>query len=262
MTENQPQQVDNPIVKFHSKKGIGLATFLGGPVAAGILIRKNYLNLDKTDQANHALFIGILSTVVVLAVAVSIPEGSYDKLLGYAIPAAYTAVVYFLVDKYQGETLQQHEDANGEFYSRWRAAGIGLVGGICMLIAVFGYAFAITESFDDEAYDARIEIFNENEIKAMKLYEYLEQGKLKVIPPFIIEFGMPAWNENLRILNQLDNMPEIYPELKAQNEMLRKYCNLRIEVYQLIGKAINEDTNEYDYQIEQLHYEIDKLLNE
>lgn len=262
MTESQPQQTNAPTIKFHSKNGIGLATFIGGPLAAGFLIRKNYLNLGKTDQANHALFIGILSTVVLLALAISIPEGSYDKLLSYAIPTAYTAIVYFLVDKYQGTVLQQHEEANGEFYSRWRAAGVGLIGGVFMLIAIFGYAFAITESFDDEAYDAKIEVFNENEQKALKLYEYLEQGKLKVIPPFIVEFGMPAWNENLRLLNEMDNMPELYPELKAQNEMLRKYCNLRIEVYQLIGKAITEDTNEYDYQIEQLHQEIDKLLSE
>ena len=34
-------------IKLYSKKGIGIATILGSPLAASILIRSNYIELGK-----------------------------------------------------------------------------------------------------------------------------------------------------------------------------------------------------------------------
>ena len=57
---------DNPTknLKFYSPKSIGLATFLGGPLAAGYLARENFLALDDPKSGNNALILGVISTIV------------------------------------------------------------------------------------------------------------------------------------------------------------------------------------------------------
>jgi len=51
-------------LKFYSQKAIGIATFIGGPLAAGYLIRENYLSLEKPNEAKKSLIIGIISTIL------------------------------------------------------------------------------------------------------------------------------------------------------------------------------------------------------
>jgi hypothetical protein len=44
MTDNQTQAI-----KLYSKRSISIVTYFGGPFAAGILVRQNYISLGK-DQ--------------------------------------------------------------------------------------------------------------------------------------------------------------------------------------------------------------------
>ena len=52
MTEEENITKD---LKFYSQKSISIATFIGGPLAAGYLIRENYLELNKPNTAMRAL---------------------------------------------------------------------------------------------------------------------------------------------------------------------------------------------------------------
>ena len=55
----------------------------------------------------------------------------------------------------------------------------------------------------------------------------------------------------------MENLPN---ELIKQNEILLKYCELRIEGFELFKKAISEDSDKYDVELSQVHSEIDEQL--
>ncbi len=60
--------------KLYSQKAIGLATYFGGPLAAGILIRRNYINLKKEKLGLNALIVSAIATCLLFAGLFSIPE--------------------------------------------------------------------------------------------------------------------------------------------------------------------------------------------
>jgi rhomboid protease GluP len=53
-------------------------------------------------------------------------------------------------------------------------------------------------------------------------------------------------------------MEGLYDELSKQNQILKTYCKLRIESYQLIRKALIENTSYYDAAIQSMNEKIDR----
>lgn len=134
-------------LRLYSQKAIAIATFLGGPLAAGVLIRKNALNLGREKEGLAALIIGIVSTVLLFWGLFQIPEAIIDKIPNFLIPAVYMGIIYLIVEKMHGQILKKHQEENNEFYSNWNAAGIGFVCAIVLCAGFFAYIFLAPESF-------------------------------------------------------------------------------------------------------------------
>lgn len=250
------------MTKLYSQRAISIATFFGGPMAAGILARQNFKNLGKDDYGRYALIIGIVSTILIFVGIFSLPEGVIDKVPNVLIPTIYTGIIYVIIEKFQGNELANHKDNNGEFYSLWKAAGIGAVCMVILITGILGYVYSATgvilpNKKIEVQYDNGIAQFNKNEEKALTLFTLLENEGPEKLTEFIDRSGIPAWEQNIQILNDLDKIEGLYPKLKKQDQILRNYCNLRIESFKLIRKAITENTNAYDSQIEILNKEID-----
>lgn len=77
-------------LKFYSQSAISMATFIGGPLVAGYLIRENYLALNKPDEAKYTLIIGIIATLVLFGGVFMIPSDFIDKMPRQLIPIIYT----------------------------------------------------------------------------------------------------------------------------------------------------------------------------
>ncbi|MFT7158343.1 MAG: hypothetical protein ACI8Q1_003374 [Parvicella sp.] len=90
MTEQENNTKD---LRFYSQTAIGMATFIGGPIAAGYLIRENYLSLDQPDKGKKSLIIGIISTVLLFTGIFIIPESIMDKVPNQILPAVYTGII-------------------------------------------------------------------------------------------------------------------------------------------------------------------------
>ncbi len=250
------------MTKLYSKRAISIATFFGGPLAAGILARQNFINLGKNDYGKYSLVVGIVSTILIYFGIFSLPEQIIDKIPNVLIPAIYTGIIYLIIEKLQGNELADHKNNNGEFYSAWKAAGIGAICMTILLTGIFGYVYSKTGAIFptgkfDVQYDNGIAEFNKNEQKALALFTMLESDSSSKSIEFIDNIGIPTWKENLLILDDLDKIDGLYPQLKKQNEILRTYCNLRIEAFKLIRKALEENTNAYDRQIETINKKID-----
>gem|GEM_PF-4505049 len=104
--------------------------------------------------------------------------------------------------------------------------------------------------------------FKKNEEKALQLYSIIESSnnREKIIN-HINDVGLPAWDRNLAILDELDSIEGLYDEFKEQNEILREYLTLRIEVYKLIKLTFFENTDIYTRKINELNTRIEILLN-
>src|ERR1039457_5519663 len=64
-----------PAYTLFNADSVGLATFLGTPIAGGILMAVNYRRLGKGSKAAAVLLIALLVTALALAVGFLIPQG-------------------------------------------------------------------------------------------------------------------------------------------------------------------------------------------
>lgn len=253
--------------KFYSQRAITIATYFGGPLAAGYLVKKNFEVLDQPDHAQKSLIIGIVSTLLLFAGIFSIPAPIIDKIPQPLIPLIYTGIIYLIVERIQGKNLKQHKESGGEFYSGWKAAGVGAIAMVILLAGIAIVAFFAgdfsdkTAEFDTFTYDREVAKFVENENKAVAVFNVIDTSK----PDYLIEEfskGVVLWKENKEIverLNLIDNLPK---ELIEQNAKLLKYCDLRIHHNEIIIKAIREDTDKYVSEIEKIGLEINEVLKE
>lgn len=257
MNNNQTLDPIAEQYKLYSAMSIRIATFLGTPIAAGILIRKNYVMLGDEDKGKNALIISIIATLGLFVVLYFIPESMMDRIPNLVIPIMYMTIVHYYVQSTLDAALKKHEANGGAFYSGWRAAGIGLLVSAILVPAIFLYAYYGPQDFDAEAYDSGIERFQKNEEEALAVYDMPED--LSAVD-FIRETGIPLWEENIEITQELDKIEGLYPEYIEQNKILREYSEIRVESYQLLEKAIIEQTSKYNRKLELLYSKIDATL--
>lgn len=246
--------------KLYSQGAISGATFLGGPLAAGILVRHNYLELGKEDDGKTALTIGIIATILLFGGIFMVPDDLMSKIPNQIIPAIYTAIIYFIVEKIQGEAIKQHEANNYEFMSKWRAAGIGFVCMLLIIGSVLGYTFYETSNPAYAQYDLQMEEFITNESEALEFYDHLETSSPYSLLQELDNRTIPKWEDNLKILEATNQIAHLPAELIQRNELLKEYCNLRIEIFELFRKAIEENSGDYTEELVRLDQKIEKAL--
>lgn len=247
-------------LKFYSQRAIGIATFFGGPLAACYLVRENYLVLNKPDEAKKALLYGLLATVAVLGFILLTPEDVMEKIPNQIFPLIYTAVIYYVVESTQGETLKLHEKFGNEFISGWKAALVGFIAMLIFLSVIFGYAFLFDKDENLELYDAKMEVFSKNETESLEFYKYISiEDKGKLINRLDNEV-IPKWNQNIEIVKQVMTIKEMPTEVVEQNKILLEYSELRLEAFKILKKAISEETNIYDKELDVIHSKMDQKL--
>jgi hypothetical protein len=263
--ENQKNDTSE-VRRLYSQTAIAVATFLGGPFAAGILARRNFINLGKAQTGTNALIIGIISTILLFGGIFVLPEDILDKIPNALIPTIYTAIIYVIIEKFQGAALKEHKAQQKPFYSIWKAIGTGTVCMLVLLVGIFGYAYLSDDWVEEplpEAYMAGREQFDKNEDAAMALYDLLENELIDpdTVISFIDHTGIPAWKDNLAILDTLDKMAGLDASYIQTNDILRQYTNVRIQIFELLKTAVREDTDLYNNRIEMLHRQIETLVN-
>lgn len=247
-------------LKFYSQKAIAIATFIGGPLAASYLIRENYLSLEKPNEAKKSLIIGIISTILLFTIIFMIPESIIDKVPNQILPAVYTGIIYLIVEKIHGTILNQHKKNEYEFYSGWKAAGVGFISLIIMVIGIFGFIYFTPESDEYIKYNSEMSKFSKNESETLIFYDHLNVETENSLIQELDNKTIPKWKENIIIINNSNNIENLPSELLAQNRILLEYSELRLKAFELFKKAISEDTDIYSQELDQIHKEIDEQL--
>jgi hypothetical protein len=91
------------IQQIYTKERISIATFFGGPLAAGFLIGHNFKIFGDDIKARYAIILGILSTIILLELIFLIPHKIIKYIPHVLIPVFNTGILYFIVDKTQNQ---------------------------------------------------------------------------------------------------------------------------------------------------------------
>jgi hypothetical protein len=247
-------------LKFYSQKAIGIATFIGGPLAAGYLIKENYVSLNKPDVGKKALIIGIISTILLFTGVFMIPESIMDKVPNQILPAVYTGIIYLIVARIHGEILSQHQENGNEFYSKWKATGVGFISLIILFLGIFGYSYLFSYGEDYPKYNAEIAKFTKNETESLIFYDHINTETINSLIKELDESVIPKWEDNIVIIKNSNNIENLPSEFLEQNKKLLKYSELRLKTFELFKKAIRLNTTLYEEELEGLHKEMDELL--
>lgn len=250
--------------RLYSQKGISIATFFGGPLAAGYLIRQNFKALGKEREGLISIILGILFTVVLFVPLFTLPETVLDQIPNQLIPAIYTLIIYGIVEATQGKDLKVHKEEQREFESNWKASGIGflwmlVLGG--MLLTYIFTSSSIIEGLNEEI-ELKMERISINEEKALRFYNMdpYTSSKEELLSA-VKDEGIFYWNQNLQLLEEIQEveLEETYAEYVNK---LFIYTRVRQETYILMMKAIEEETDVYNSEIEKKNRSILVLLEE
>jgi len=125
-----------PAYRLFDTTSVGIAAFLGAPIAGTALMAVNYRRLGK----NSAALIAIASGVAATAAAI---------LIGTRVPATYSTVpaialfvgTYNAAKSLQGKIVSDHVARGGRLSSRWIAGGLGVAVMMISLALIFGTIF-------------------------------------------------------------------------------------------------------------------------
>ena len=127
------QQASTHQQPLYSIAGIGVATFIGTPLAGAWLLAHNLQLLGQAHRVAMVWGISVALLLVTLVLAVVLP----DEVPALPFAIAQLMAMIMLAKNLQEADLKQHADAGGAFLSNWRAAGIGLLFTIGMAALMF-----------------------------------------------------------------------------------------------------------------------------
>ncbi len=127
---------DRRTIKLYSPDGVGIAAFIGSLPAGAILLASNYRKLRDPAAARKTLWYGLLGTVGLLLFAILVRQWS-THWTNVGLEVGITVSMYHLAKQLQGAAYEEHIRHGGLRASNWRAAGIGVVSLLGLLMTLF-----------------------------------------------------------------------------------------------------------------------------
>lgn len=137
----------------------------------------------------------------------------------------------------------------------------GTIGLLSILILVSSFFVYKKLPNDIGTYDAKIKEFVSMESMALEVYNLPENTTNDKILYGIKDRGIYYWNENIKLLDSFKDL-DLPLEIRTKNRLLKEYCELRIKSYELLYKAISEDTDQYKSEIEDYNQKIEAKIKE
>lgn len=118
---------DGDVTRLFSPLQAGLAAFVGGPLAGTYAIRKNFLALGDTENAQRFSLAGLLITILLVLSGPFLP----DNIPGTAISIIWVVLTAQVLKKYHPSKEEIAASSEYDFKSNWTVAGAALA---CLLI--------------------------------------------------------------------------------------------------------------------------------
>jgi rhomboid protease GluP len=137
----------------------------------------------------------------------------------------------------------------------------GIIVGFSIVTIIGAIFFYFLLPNDIGKYDTRIKEFVALEEKALGLYRLPENSDNETYLDEIRRNGIPSWEANIELLNSFKHM-DLPADIKKRNDFLLEYCELRVKCYETIYKAIVQNTEEFQAQIENYNQQIEAKIDE
>lgn len=137
----------------------------------------------------------------------------------------------------------------------------GTISLLSILILVSSFVIYKKLPNDIGTYDAKIKEFVSMESMALEVYNMPPNTPNDKILYGIKDRGIYYWNENIKLIDSFKDL-NLPLEIRTRNKLLKEYCELRIKSYELLYKAISEDTDQYKSQIENYNKKIEAKIKE
>ena len=130
-------------------------------------------------------------------------------------------------------------------------------------VVLFVSSFTVYKSLSNamEKYDEKINRFVALESMALEVFYLPEGTPTEKILYELKERGIYYWNESLILIESLNDLNLPRPILE-KNAKLKEYCELRIKSYKLYYKAISEETDKYQIEINDYNSKIETIIKE
>src|SRR5690606_8810425 len=135
------------------------------------------------------------------------------------------------------------------------------IGSLSFILAVSSFVMLKSAPYDLPQYDKGMQEFLEMESMALEVYRLPPGVPEAHILYELKERGLYYWNKNFELVKGFDklNLPKV---VQQQNTLLKEYCRLRIESYELLIKAVDKGSNEFDEDIKNYDEKINAVIQE
>ncbi|HEY9178009.1 MAG TPA: rhomboid family intramembrane serine protease [Flavipsychrobacter sp.] len=131
---------------------------------------------------------------------------------------------------------------------------------VSAIVLVFSVVAVKTMPNDIGKYQAAMMEFAEIEEQALQVYNLPDDAPTEKLLEAVTQ-GLDLWKECIALLEEQDNL-DIPTELTLRHISLKEYCELRLQSYSYIYKALKEDTDQYQSQIIECNTKIENILSE
>lgn len=248
--------------KLYNTTAVGVATYLGGPLAAGVMVRNNFLKFGQPKQAKQALWAGLGLTIVVFSLIAMMPPGLMEKIPNYLIPGIYTAGIVAWVRAQMGERLAAHESQNGEFYSGWKTFGVGLLGLVTTLIIGLSIIMLAPPTSGEVKLEAAWTRVVENETKANEFYTLANKEGVtdEELLKNLDETVIPLWDDSAQVVKEMEALPWLDSDNVKKTAALKGYVALQQEKSALVRRVLTEGGDGLKEQIEAVNKKLEGVV--
>jgi hypothetical protein len=132
---------DSRGLKMYNPNQVGLASFIGSPMAGAWLIGSNFATIGRHGERTKTLLAGFVATLVVFALASALPDG----FPGTVVALGYTFGLREAARRLQARDIAHVLVTGGTQHSAWRAAGVGFLCLLVVLVVVGGIVLLTTD---------------------------------------------------------------------------------------------------------------------
>ncbi|MGK7392480.1 MAG: rhomboid family intramembrane serine protease [Candidatus Cyclobacteriaceae bacterium M2_1C_046] len=132
-----------------------------------------------------------------------------------------------------------------------------------LIVALLISSFPVYKALPNDIvqYEKEMERFVSMEAMALEVYNLPVGTPNEKILSEIKDRGLYYWNQNIKLIDSFKDL-ELPLPIRTRNSKLKEYCELRIKSYELIYKAIDEDTDKYENEIIKYNQNIEKIILE
>ncbi len=131
-----------------------------------------------------------------------------------------------------------------------------------LTIVLLSSSFLIFKNTSNDIgkYDAKMKIFGANEKLALEVFNLPPDTPTDKMIHLLRDSGIYKWNENLKLLDECRPL-KLSDGLVKRNELLRRYCLLRINSYELMCRYIADNTESQRNNLAEYNAKIKEVID-